>query len=99
MQAQPNMQIQFDEKWLKELALEYLEEFYERKLETEWYTRDEIKRKTSIKSDKWIRENIDNHPYVVEHELVVNLSDGERSSVRYKKGIIEFLEKYSVRKS
>lgn len=87
-----------DEEILLKYAREFLEEFYSKHLQKDWYTREEIMFKTGMKSHDWIRENIDNHPYIKERGIKFNLSESVRSEPRYTKEIDEFLAKFGLLK-
>ena len=91
-------QVVVDEEVLLSHADKFLEEFYTRHLTKDWYTRKEIMFKTGIKSHDWVRDNIDNHPYVVERGIKFNLGDSANSEPRYTKAIDEFLEKFGLLK-
>ncbi len=83
-----------NEDYLKELVDQRALEFLEKHLFKNWYTRQDIKQKTGITSDEWIRDHIDNHPYVKEHKLKFTVSDANNAPPRYLRGIDYFLDNY-----
>ena len=88
--------VQVNDDLVRELTKEYVRQYCEAHLETEWLTRADIKAITQMKSDQWIREHIDNAPYVRAHGLVFYVtSEGSGKQVpRYHKEIREYLSQF-----
>lgn len=87
------------EEFVREVTAERVEAYLEKFLPRMWYTRKDIKFMTNKKSDDWIRENIDNHPYVIKHGLAFPDNDSQRAAMNYTRGIIDFLEKFGLLKN
>jgi hypothetical protein len=94
-QLSPIAQIIVNDDLIADLAKQYLKNFYDARLEKEWLSRSDIKQITGMKSDWWIREHIDNDPYVKAHGLKFDVTEeGGRAVPRYHKEIREFLKKF-----
>lgn len=90
----PVATIKVNDDLVAEIAKEYLKNYYDSRLEREWLTRSDIKAITQMKSDTWVRDHVDNDPYVRENGLVFYVTDGRKSIPRYHKEIREFLKRF-----
>lgn len=88
------MKIEWDKNWLYQVAIEFLEKFYNKKLEKEWLTMEDMEYITGF-SSKWIVSNICRDPRVIEGDLARRMGEGVRAPWRFEnQGIRVFLKKY-----
>ncbi|ANK59851.1 hypothetical protein [Loigolactobacillus backii] len=86
--------INFNDNLLADMARDYLKKYYDHRLKPVWLTRSDIKKITGMKSDKWIRDHIDNNPYVIANGLKFDVTNGTKTVPRYHEEIREFLKRF-----
>lgn len=92
----PLVSINVDDGLVRELTAQYVKQYCQQHLEREWYTRADIKAITQMKSDQWVRDHVDNNPYVRSRGLVfyVTSEHSGKQVPRYHKEIREFLARF-----